>query len=65
MADLIAPEGGLLRLEPYAASLHWNLPRAEGQWEAMLAAYLETLARRCEEAGPCVVGHIKALALFH
>jgi len=55
MADLI--------LEPYAVSQHWNL-RVDGQWEIILGEYLETLARHCHEAGPCVVGHIKALALL-
>ena len=55
MAELI--------LEPYAVSQHWDL-RADGKWETILSEYLETLARRCHEAGPCVVGHIKALALL-
>ncbi len=53
-----------LILEPYAVSQRWKLPQETGQWEARLAEYLETLARRCSAAGPCVVGHIKALALF-
>ncbi len=53
-----------LILEPYAISQRWKLPQAEGQWEARLAEYLENLARRCSAAGPCVIGHIKALALF-
>ena len=56
MAELI--------LEPYAVSQHWHLPHADGKWEVLLGEYLETLARRCTEAGPCVIGHIKALALF-
>ncbi len=53
-----------LTLEPYAVSQHWRLPGADGRWEGFLAEYLETLARRCAENQPCVIGHIKALALF-
>ena len=56
MAELI--------LEPYAVSQRWHLPQADGKWEALLGEYLETLARRCDETGTCVIGHIKALALF-
>jgi hypothetical protein len=56
MAELI--------LEPYAVSQHWSLPQADSKWEALLCEYLESLARRCNEAGLCVIGHIKALALF-
>ncbi len=56
MAELI--------LEPYAVSQHWNLPVADGKWEAILSEYLETIARRCAETGPCVIGHVKALAFF-
>lgn len=53
-----------LTLEPYAVSQHWSLPQADSKWEALLCEYLESLARRCNEAGPCIIGHIKALALF-
>jgi hypothetical protein len=56
MAELI--------LEPYAATQRWHLPGADGHWEALLAEYLESLASRCAESGECVIGHIKALALF-
>ncbi|MCL4561021.1 MAG: hypothetical protein M1281_10440 [Chloroflexi bacterium] len=56
MAELI--------LEPYAVSQRWRLPDADGRWEGFLAEYLETLARRCAEKQPYIIGHIKALALF-
>jgi hypothetical protein len=56
MAELI--------LEPYAVRLHWRLPAVDGRWEAVLTEYLETLAQGCQAAGVCVIGHIKALALF-
>lgn len=53
-----------LSLEPYSAVQRWRLSPAAGSPEALLAEYLETLARRCQAAGECVIGHIKALALF-
>lgn len=55
-----------LRLEPYAARLDFRLEAAAPieQWKTTLAGYMQALARRCEESGPCVIGHIKALALF-
>lgn len=53
-----------LTLEPYAARLLWTspLPRDGAAWGRLLAEFAETLARRCHEAGPCVVGHIKGFA---
>jgi hypothetical protein len=56
MTDLI--------LEPYAVRQHWHIPTADTHWEAILAEYLQTIASRCVESAPCVIGHIKALALF-
>jgi hypothetical protein len=56
MAELI--------LEPYAVSERWRIPGADGRWEAFLAEYLETLARRSAEHKGCLIGHIKAVALF-
>ncbi len=57
MAELI--------LEPYAVNQHWRLPLAANeQWQVILADYMETLARKCEESGTCIIGHIKALAIF-
>jgi hypothetical protein len=55
-----------LNLEPFSARIHFLLeaPMPSGQWQKILARYMEALARRCEEAGPCVIGHIKAVALF-
>ena len=58
MSDLV--------LEPYAVQQRWQMPAplSGRDWPALLAAYLASLARACSEAGPCVIGHIKALALF-
>jgi hypothetical protein len=53
-----------LSLTTFAVSERWRLSEGDGRWKALLGEYLETLARRCTEAGPCVIGHIKALALF-
>lgn len=53
-----------LTLAAYAASQRWSMPEAARNWEAMLADYLETIARRLDETGTCLIGHIKALALF-
>jgi len=53
-------------LEPYATQQRWQAaaPLPGREWQAMLAGYLAALARACEAAGPCVIGPIKALALF-
>jgi hypothetical protein len=57
MAELI--------LEPYAVIQHWRLADAASeQWQTVLSDYLETLARTCDENGACIIGHIKALAVF-
>lgn len=53
-----------LILEPYAIVQHWHLPGANPDWCAFLEAYLGTLAQNCARAGPCLIGHIKALVLF-
>jgi hypothetical protein len=55
-----------LRLEPYAAQQHWQMPAplAGRDWQTLLVAYLAALAHACAAAGPAVIGHIKALALF-
>jgi hypothetical protein len=55
-----------LVLEPYATQQRWQAatPLPGEAWRALLAGYLAALARACAEAGPCVIGHIKALALF-
>lgn len=53
-------------LEPYATQQRWQAaaPLPGREWQAILAGYLAALARACAAAGPCVIGHIKALALF-
>ena len=58
MAELI--------LEPYTARLHCQLLHSEADldWNRLVAAYLETLAARCEVDGQSVIGHIKGLATF-
>ncbi len=58
MAELI--------FEPFAARLRWTLPEPnDGQaWSRVIATYLETLAERCDESRPSLIGHIKAFALL-
>jgi hypothetical protein len=56
MADLI--------LEPYAVSQRWQLPQENANWESLIVEYLQAIARACIEFDHCVIGHIKALALF-
>jgi hypothetical protein len=55
-----------LLLEPYAVQQRWQMPAplAGRDWETLLASYLAKLAHACAAAGPSVIGHIKALALF-
>ncbi len=48
----------------YAVKERWGLPEGEARCEALVTEYLETIARRCHQTGRCVIGHIKALALF-
>lgn len=50
--------------ENYAVNQRWILSAGDGKWEALIVEYLETIARRCHETGNCIIGHIKALALF-
>ncbi len=56
MADLI--------LEPYAVSQHWRFSLKDTNWETLIVEYLEAIAHTCMEFDRCVIGHIKALALF-
>ncbi|MDR3573233.1 MAG: hypothetical protein P4L50_05205 [Anaerolineaceae bacterium] len=59
MAELI--------LEPYAVTQHWRLPAGAvgGDWVLLLCEYLQSLAQKCASSSKtCVIGHIKALALF-
>jgi hypothetical protein len=56
MADLI--------LEPYAVSQCWSFSHENPDWEPLIVDYLEMIARTCMEFDRCVIGHIKALALF-
>lgn len=54
-----------LKLEPYSAELEirTSAPGSSDMWSDILTRYMEELARRCDVAGPCVIGHIKGLAL--
>jgi hypothetical protein len=56
MADLI--------LEPFAVSQRWRFSPKDTNWETLIVEYLEAIARTCMEFDGCVIGHIKALALF-
>lgn len=56
MADLI--------LEPYSVNQRWRFKSPDVPREDSIAEYLEAIAHSCEKAAKCVVGHIKALALF-
>jgi hypothetical protein len=56
MADMI--------LEPYAVSQRWRFSLKDTNWETLIVEYLETIARTCMEFDGCIIGHIKALALF-
>lgn len=51
-------------LEPYSVQLNFKMdsPMTAGQWGRMLSDLIETLARNCSEAGPCVIGHLKGFA---
>jgi hypothetical protein len=53
-----------LIFEPFAARLRWTLPQPENGdvWAAVVSTYLHALAGRCQEAGPCLIGHIKSFA---
>lgn len=56
-----------MELEPFAVRLHVSMPKAMtgDAWKRMLAGFMEKLAEKCMETGPCVIGHIKAMALFN
>jgi hypothetical protein len=56
MAELI--------LESYSVKQRWRRSGDVENWETLISAFLETLACRCHETGKCIIGHIKALALF-
>lgn len=53
-----------LKLEPYAVVIRWQIPEGAVPWENILSEYVHLVAQKCTEAGPCVIGHIKALAKF-
>jgi hypothetical protein len=48
----------------YAVNQRWILSAGDSKWEALIVEYLEMIAQRCQEIGKCMIGHIKALALF-
>ena len=51
-------------LEPYSVGLNFKMgsPMSAAQWGSIISELAETLARRCSETGPCVIGHIKGFA---
>jgi len=53
-------------LEPYTAGLDFKMdsPMTAAQWGSMISELVGTIARHCSEAGPCVIGHIKGLAII-
>jgi hypothetical protein len=51
-------------LNHYAVNQRWRSPDPSVKWENLISECLETLAHRCHETGTCVIGHIKALAVF-
>jgi hypothetical protein len=53
-----------LNLEHYAVNQRWSFRGADGKWGTLISNYLETLAHHCHETRTCIIGHIKALALF-
>ena len=54
-------------LEPLTVHLHFTLPESTGisKWDELLSQFLETLAKLCQDSGPCLIGHIKGLALLN
>lgn len=58
MSDLI--------LEPFATYVYFKFAtnQSKEKWKKILMQFIETLVSRCDDAGPSVIGHIKALALF-
>ena len=55
-----------LILEPYAAQIifhHWETLPAN-TWTSLLTRFMQDLAGQCNDSKNCVIGHIKALALF-
>jgi hypothetical protein len=55
-----------LIFEPHALRQRWSVasPLEPGAWAGLFGEYLTRLAAACTDAGPCVIGHIKLLALF-
>ncbi|MGA3113078.1 MAG: hypothetical protein ABSF90_01450 [Syntrophobacteraceae bacterium] len=54
-------------LEPLAARLHFTFPDPMGisKWNEILAHFLAMLAKLCQDSDPCLIGHIKGLALLN
>lgn len=51
-------------LEPYSVRQRWRFQASAAVVEEAIGAYAVAIARDCAATGTCVVGHIKALALF-
>jgi len=54
----------VLKLEPYAVTLHFSFPDIQGRWEELLSQLLISIAEESTKSGQAVVGHIKTLSLF-
>lgn len=53
-----------LILESYATNQWWSASDVDAPWERLIDGYLTAIAAACAAAGPAVIGHIKAVALF-
>lgn len=55
-----------MMLEPLAIHIRFALsaPKRIQEWTEILKRFLETLAELCHKSEPCMIGHIKGLALL-
>ncbi len=55
-----------LTFEPYAVQQRWpaGRPLKPVEWAELFGEYLARLAGACTASAPCIIGHIKLLALF-
>ncbi len=53
-------------LEPLTAYIRFFLPSPKQiqEWTEILKRFFKTLATLCHKSGPCMIGHIKGLALL-
>jgi hypothetical protein len=55
-----------MMLDPFSASLRFSFPEPVGisKLTQISGRFMETLAALCQSSGPCLIGHIKGLALL-